>query len=77
MADGDFPIGSVVVLKSGGPKMTVVKYDKSDADETDTFTHQCVWFVKEGRATLGGEDTFSPATETRFFPPEALKLAAE
>lgn len=71
----DFPIGTVVVLKSGGPKMTVVKHDKSVEDESDTFTHQCIWF-ELGLALSGGGDSYSGVPQTRFFPPESL-FAAE
>lgn len=34
-----FAIGVVVELKSGGPKMTIARYDERE----DTF--QCVWFL--------------------------------
>jgi uncharacterized protein YodC (DUF2158 family) len=65
----DFPIGSVVMLKSGGPKMTVILHDKSEVDEKDTFTHQCIWFELS-------DDNYAGPTNTRFFPPEALILVA-
>lgn len=37
----EFEIGATVMLKSGGPRMTVREWDSSD----DTYI--CVWFVEE------------------------------
>ena len=34
-----FKIGDIVILKSGGPVMTVVRYEPSDSDEV-----VCQWF---------------------------------
>jgi len=37
----DFKVGDVVVLKSGGPKMTIEKIEQSNSNNTDV---KCVWF---------------------------------
>ena len=39
MADQKFKIGDRVVLNSGGPTMTVVKYEPADGDDVI-----CQWF---------------------------------
>lgn len=55
--EGKFKIGDVVVLKAGGPSMTIVAQKKKHLDMTSpaTFTGQfvCVWHVDgiENRAT--------------------------
>jgi len=38
MADQKFEVGAVVMLKSGGPKMTVMSYN------SDTEEYLCRWF---------------------------------
>jgi len=40
--DQKFKTGEAVVLNSGGPTMTVVRYDPIDGDEV-----VCQWFYKE------------------------------
>ncbi|MGE5510337.1 MAG: YodC family protein [Bacteroidota bacterium] len=55
-----FPIGTVVVLKSGGPKMTVSGYehygDDEDGDDANLIV-SCVWFDAGACQT----DAFPPA----------------
>jgi len=41
MAEQTFKAGDVVVLKSGGPKMTVRSYEPQDGEEAT-----CEWFDK-------------------------------
>jgi len=38
----DFKVGDVVVLKSGGPKMTISKIEPSNSNDAETV--KCVWF---------------------------------
>jgi len=38
----DFKVGDVVVLKSGGPKMTIEKIEPSNSNNAESV--KCVWF---------------------------------
>jgi uncharacterized protein YodC (DUF2158 family) len=42
MADQRFKAGDVVRLKSGGPKMTVIRYGKFNNNQHETL--ECQWF---------------------------------
>jgi len=60
---GKFQIGSIVELKSGGPKMTVAGIDtRFTVPKPDVY--KCQWF--------GGKKL-----EDGYFPEESLKLAEE
>lgn len=61
MPEESFEIGAVVMLKSGGPTMTVTRTGRGPQGKTFV---SCVWFVGE-------------KTENGSFPPEALMLAPE
>jgi uncharacterized protein YodC (DUF2158 family) len=39
-----FKLGDVVILKSGGPEMTISEVKQSITDETFTGYYICVWF---------------------------------
>lgn len=54
MSEPKFKSGDLVRLKSGGPTMTVVKYDKFGHDDGQSY--KCRWF--DGKNQLA-EDTFS------------------
>lgn len=56
-----FNTGDVVQLKSGGPKMTVVKVDDF---ESGSLIVVCSWFVGTKK-------------ETASFPPDALEKATQ
>lgn len=44
----DFKIGDVVVLKSGGPKMTISEYPIKMIDGSENYTRiQCRWFNED------------------------------
>lgn len=58
MSNETFSIGDVVVLKSGGPPMTVFSSPASRADQQVG----CVWFDKDG------------GIQQRVFEPGTLKL---
>jgi uncharacterized protein YodC (DUF2158 family) len=60
--DMDFEVGDVVVLKSGGPKMTVVDFAKSFAGEYPVVG--CRWFDKNEKK-IGS------------FPPDTLEKAKD
>jgi uncharacterized protein YodC (DUF2158 family) len=61
----NFKIGDVVVLKSGGPKMTVEKIGPRNSNDPDIVA-RCLWFdnvqgneqVKDGQFV---PDTLKPA----------------
>jgi len=57
MADEAFKVGDVVMLKSGGPKMTV----SFVSDESGLI--ECTWFDKSGERK---HDEFSPDTLTEW-----------
>jgi len=40
----DFKVGDVVVLKSGGPNMTIEKIGPRNSTNAENVIH-CVWFV--------------------------------
>ncbi|TNE37205.1 MAG: DUF2158 domain-containing protein [Alphaproteobacteria bacterium] len=54
----DFSIGDVVMLKSGGPVMTVTKIEENSTGREKIW---CVWFDSKG------------VRQTSNFPPEALE----
>ncbi|GHV14760.1 hypothetical protein FACS189491_11430 [Spirochaetia bacterium] len=57
----DFKVGDVIVLKSGGPKMTVERI----ATHTNGNEYvECSWFVNE-------------KLESNKFPPDALEKAKD
>lgn len=50
--DIGFAIGDVVQLKSGGPKMTVLRIETNHTgseDEPADYKVQCIWFDAEGQ----------------------------
>ncbi|WP_297554754.1 DUF2158 domain-containing protein [uncultured Alistipes sp.] len=48
----DFKIGDVVVLKSGGPKMTVSEYPIKMIDGSENHAQvQCKWFNEDNHLT--------------------------
>ncbi|MEI3553707.1 MAG: DUF2158 domain-containing protein [Alistipes senegalensis] len=48
----DFKIGDVVVLKSGGPKMTVSEYPIKMIDGSENYAQvQCKWFNDNNHLT--------------------------
>lgn len=50
----DFKIGDVVVLKSGGPKMTVSEYPIKMIDGSENYAQvQCKWFNDNNHLTKG------------------------
>ena len=50
----DFKIGDVVVLKSGGPKMTVSEYPIKMIDGSENYTQvQCKWFNEDNHLRHG------------------------
>jgi len=53
----DFKAGDVVVLKSGGPKMTIEKIGPKNSNNEEIVAH-CVWFENNQPK----EDRFNPAT---------------
>jgi len=59
----EFKTGDVVVLKSGGPNMTVEKVGARNSSNPEVVVH-CVWFENE------------KDTEGKFLP-ETLMLAPE
>jgi len=62
-----FKDGDVVRLKSGGPKMTIVGFDKySDAD-----LYKCQWFDKDHRL----DGLFTEASLENAAPGETSKLS--
>jgi uncharacterized protein YodC (DUF2158 family) len=54
-----FKSGNVVKLRSGGPKMVVVDYDRSNVSPNDaSHTVKCDWFNESKKCTdLFHEDT--------------------
>jgi uncharacterized protein YodC (DUF2158 family) len=53
----EFEVGDVVVLKSGGPAMTVESWDVSRANKTNQVL--CSWFIHTGTEWTGPfEGTF-------------------
>ena len=59
MPEGNFNVGDVVQLKSGGPKMTIEAFD----DFYGTQRAICVWFDKTERKS----DNFVPSTLTAAY----------
>lgn len=55
MADGTFEVGDIVILKSGGPPMTVTETWEDDGVEMA----RCSWFLRNGKRE---EDVFPCAT---------------
>lgn len=55
----EFKAGDVVVLKSGGPRMTVSQVGQAHMTGEDTVW--CVWFERVGSKQVKQEATFSPA----------------
>ena len=58
MSDTSFQIGDIVRLKSGGPEMTLEKYDApfsemGEITETTNFIPYCVWFDSTNRVMRG------------------------
>ena len=51
MAEPAFKSGDVVMLKSGGPRMTVVSYGKPSYSSTDSY--KCKWFDDKHKLTEG------------------------
>jgi uncharacterized protein YodC (DUF2158 family) len=45
MANGEFKVGDVVQLKSGGPKMTIGRFEDIDR----TMHAVCAWFIGNKR----------------------------
>lgn len=43
MAKGKFSPGDIVILKSGGPDMTILSID--DVSESGTVYYACAWFA--------------------------------
>jgi uncharacterized protein YodC (DUF2158 family) len=43
-----FPVGSVVMLKSGGPNMTVVEVGTRSRNQDVYVAVRCEWFTKSG-----------------------------
>jgi len=57
----DLKVGDIVVLKSGGPKMTIEKIDQRNSTNSENVIH-CVWFDNlQGNEQLKRE-TFFPET---------------
>lgn len=56
-----FEPGEFVVVKSGGPKMTVTGLTGDDV--------RCVWMEADGRSWIKREDTFPDISLTVFTPP--------
>lgn len=54
----EFKAGDIVMLKSGGPRMTVEKVGKTAIYEEDGVW--CVWFEKKGSIQTVCRETFSP-----------------
>jgi len=58
-----FKTGDRVVLSSGGPTMTVVRYEPSDSDEV-----VCQWFYKDKLEEKAfHQDVLRPYEPPRFF----------
>ncbi len=57
-----FNPGDLVVLKSGGPTMTVEKTGKLHMTDEDAVW--CVWFEKVGGRQIVQRDTFTPVLLT-------------
>jgi uncharacterized protein YodC (DUF2158 family) len=66
MADKPFKAGDVIVLRSGGPIMTVTDCEQ---DETGVMKVWCVWF--DGNKQLNG---VFPAAAVQTYKPEDLVL---
>ena len=56
---GDFSVGDVVVLKGGGPKMTITSFSR----DASMPTAYCEWFSSDNNVNM------------RRFPLAALKIA--
>ena len=59
----DFKVGDVVVLKSGGPKMTIEKIAPRNSTNSENVIH-CVWF-----SNVQGDEQLKDGN----FVPETLK----
>ncbi|WP_420408308.1 DUF2158 domain-containing protein [Hoeflea sp.] len=64
--EGRIKIGSVVQLKSGGPKMTVSTIDKAMME--DHLSAWCDWFVQD-KAPWKKENGVFPLTSLKLIEP--------
>ena len=62
----DFQPGDQVVLKSGGPPMTIERIGKSPETQEDVIS--CVWFHDEGKRRILSRADFSPLTLQKYDP---------
>jgi Uncharacterized small protein (DUF2158). len=66
MAKGtDFPVGTIVKLKSGGPDMTVKEHILHHLNKQPTFNFRCQWFA--GKKL---EDGVFPSDSLEVVPPQ-------
>jgi len=66
MSENEFKIGDVIILKSGGPGMTVEEVD----DEEDTV--HCQWFVNGKKL----EDGWFPADSLKRYVEPQVPMAS-
>ena len=57
-----FQQGDVVLLKSGGPKMTIMDIKEEDG----SFSYVCLWFVDHQNQK---KETYPEAVLKKFVPP--------
>lgn len=62
----EFQPGDQVVLKSGGPAMTVERIGKNQETQEDVIL--CVWFHDEGKRRILNRVEFSPVTLRKYDP---------
>jgi len=81
MSDRKFKIGDVVVLRSGGPQMTVLQYevDKFNYVEDDEEPGvECCWFAETGNGYTPDDihsDEFAEEILTLLYTAEAFDNA--
>ena len=67
----EFKVGDVVMLKSGGPKMTISSID------SNTSKIRCVWFITSSIVYIGeGEQTIYEGPFTFEFTNGSLTLVS-
>jgi len=62
----EFQPGDEVVLKSGGPAMTVERIGLDQKTQENVVF--CVWFHSEGKRQIVNRDTFCPVTLKKYDP---------